>query len=148
MLQGVQETQIATVSYGEERPAAAGGEMYESCVVEEPPRRSRSASIEHLATGHQPGVPAEKRCALLFTALLAAGCVTEPQVDPVKLRLDDLDSRVGRIDRIVSNDSLVQMANRIEAQQQEIRLLHGQLERAAEREYQAAHGTARTCMPT
>ncbi len=69
-----------------------------------------------------------KRCALLFTALLAAGCATQPQVDPVKLRLDDLDSRVGRIDRIVSNDSLVQMANRIEAQQQEIRLLHGQLE--------------------
>ncbi len=46
----------------------------------------------------------------------------------MKLRLDDLDARVGRIDRIVANDSLVQMANRIEAQQQEIRQLRGQLE--------------------
>ncbi|MEJ0100626.1 MAG: tol-pal system protein YbgF [Pseudomonadota bacterium] len=70
-----------------------------------------------------------KRSALVIVAtLLAAGCATEPQVDPVKLRLDDLDSRVGRIDRVVSNDSLVQMSNRIEAQQQEIRQLHGQLE--------------------
>ena len=44
------------------------------------------------------------------------------------MRLDDLDSRVGRIDRIVSNQSLVQMANRIDAQQEEIRQLHGQIE--------------------
>jgi tol-pal system protein YbgF len=35
---------------------------------------------------------------------------------------------VGRIDRIVSNQSLVQMANRIDSQQEEIRQLHGQLE--------------------
>ena len=61
-------------------------------------------------------------------ALLAAGCATEPKVDPVQIRLDDLDSRVGRIDRIVSNQSLVQMANRIDAQQEEIRQLHGQIE--------------------
>ncbi len=65
---------------------------------------------------------------ILFVALLAAGCATEPKVDPVQIRLDDLDSRVGRIDRIVSNQSLVQMANRIDAQQEEIRQLHGQIE--------------------
>jgi tol-pal system protein YbgF len=65
---------------------------------------------------------------VLSLALLVAGCVTEPQVDPVKVRLDDLDARVGRIDRIVANQSLVQMANRIDAQQEEIRQLHGQLE--------------------
>lgn len=65
---------------------------------------------------------------LLLVALLAAGCATEPNVDPVTVRLDDLDARVGRIDRIVSNQSLVQMANRIDAQQEEIRQLHGQIE--------------------
>jgi tol-pal system protein YbgF len=65
---------------------------------------------------------------LLLAALLAAGCATEPKVDPVQIRLDDLDSRVGRIDRIVSNQSLVEMANRIDAQQEEIRKLHGQIE--------------------
>lgn len=46
----------------------------------------------------------------------------------MQVRLDDLDSRVGRIDRIVSNQSLVQMASRIDAQQEEIRQLHGQME--------------------
>lgn len=60
--------------------------------------------------------------------MLAAGCATQPKVDPVQIRLDDLDSRVGRIDRIVSNQSLVQMANRIDSQQEEIRQLHGQIE--------------------
>jgi tol-pal system protein YbgF len=64
----------------------------------------------------------------LFVALLATGCATQPKVDPVQIRLDDLDSRVGRIDRIVSNQSLVQMASRIDAQQEEIRQLHGQIE--------------------
>ena len=46
----------------------------------------------------------------LSVLLLVAGCATTPEVDPVQLRLDDLDARVGRIDRIVSNDSLAQMA--------------------------------------
>ena len=45
-------------------------------------------------------------CALLGLT----GCVTTPEEDPVEMRLADLDARVGRIDRIVSNQSLVQMA--------------------------------------
>lgn len=61
-------------------------------------------------------------------AMLLTGCVTTPKEDPVQLRLDDLDSRVGRIDRIVSNQSLVQMASRIDAQQEELRVLRGRLE--------------------
>ncbi len=61
-------------------------------------------------------------------ALLLAGCATTPQEDPVQLRLDDLDERVGRIDRIVSNNSLVQLSQRIESQQQELRQLRGRIE--------------------
>src|SRR5690606_28862420 len=61
-------------------------------------------------------------------ALLLAGCATTPKEDPVQLRLDDLDERVGRIDRIVSNNSLVQLSQRIEAQQQELRQLRGRIE--------------------
>ena len=60
--------------------------------------------------------------------LVLAGCATTPEVDPVQLRLDDLDARVGRIDRIVSNNSLVQLSQQIEAQQQELRQLRGRLE--------------------
>ena len=39
MLQGVQESQIATVSYGEERPGRGG--QRRGCVVEESSRRDR-----------------------------------------------------------------------------------------------------------
>jgi tol-pal system protein YbgF len=63
-----------------------------------------------------------------FLALLVAGCATTPEVDPMQLRVDDLDARVARIDRVVSNNSLVQLAQQIEAQQQELRQLRGRLE--------------------
>jgi len=57
-----------------------------------------------------------------------AGCVTTPEVDPVQVRLDDLDSRVGRIDRIVSNQSLMQMTQRVDGLQEEMRTLRGRIE--------------------
>ena len=60
--------------------------------------------------------------------VVLAGCETMPEEDPVELRLNDLDARVGRIDRIVANQSLVQMANRIDTQQEEIRQLRGRIE--------------------
>jgi tol-pal system protein YbgF len=61
-------------------------------------------------------------------ALLLAACATTPQVDPVQVRLDDLDTRVGRIDRIVSNQSLIQMTQRVDALQSELRTLSGRIE--------------------
>ncbi len=57
-----------------------------------------------------------------------AGCVTTPEEDPVQIRLDDLDSRVGRIDRIVSNQSLMQMTQRVDGLQEEMRTLRGRIE--------------------
>ncbi|MGC4027987.1 MAG: tol-pal system protein YbgF [Steroidobacteraceae bacterium] len=65
---------------------------------------------------------------LLLPALLAAGCATAPEEDPVQLRLDDLDARVGRIDRIVANQSLVQLAQQVESLQGEVRGLKGRLD--------------------
>lgn len=60
---------------------------------------------------------------------LLAGCSTVPdEEDPTQRRLDDLDSRVGRIDRIVANQSLVQLAQRVDAMQTEIRTLRGQVD--------------------
>jgi tol-pal system protein YbgF len=66
---------------------------------------------------------------LAACAVLAlAGCVTTPEEDPVQVRLDDLDSRVGRIDRIVSNQSLMQMTQRVDGLQEEMRTLRGRIE--------------------
>ena len=62
------------------------------------------------------------------TVLALGGCVTTPEEDPVQVRLDDLDSRVGRIDRIVSNQSLMQMTQRVDGLQEEMRTLRGRIE--------------------
>jgi tol-pal system protein YbgF len=71
----------------------------------------------------------------LLRALLAAGamlalggCAVSPEEDPVQIRLNDLDSRVGRIDRIVSNQSLMQMTQRVDSLQEEVRTLRGRIE--------------------
>jgi tol-pal system protein YbgF len=69
------------------------------------------------------------RALLASCAVLSlAGCVTTPEEDPVQIRLNDLDSRVGRIDRIVSNQSLMQMTQRVDGLQEEMRALRGRIE--------------------
>jgi tol-pal system protein YbgF len=66
--------------------------------------------------------------AVVVASLVLAGCATTPEVDPMQVRLDDLDARVGRIDRIVSNQSLIQMAQRVDGLQEEVRGLRGRIE--------------------
>jgi tol-pal system protein YbgF len=65
--------------------------------------------------------------AVLVSALLA-GCAVDPAKDPVQLKLADLDGRVGRIERVVSNQSLLDMAQRLDAAQSEVRSLRGRVE--------------------
>lgn len=61
--------------------------------------------------------------------LLLAGCAAQPAgSDPVQLHLTQLDERVARIDRILDNQSLVQLAQRIEAQQAQLRELNGRID--------------------
>ncbi|MEO7774975.1 MAG: tol-pal system protein YbgF [Steroidobacteraceae bacterium] len=64
----------------------------------------------------------------LSAILLLAGCTTVPEDDPMQTRLDDLDSRVGRIDRVVSNQSLVQLQQRVEILQGDLRTLRGEID--------------------
>jgi tol-pal system protein YbgF len=65
---------------------------------------------------------------VMAASLVLTGCALTPEEDPVQLRLDDLDARVGRIDRIVANQSLIQMAQRVDSLQEEIRGLRGRIE--------------------
>jgi tol-pal system protein YbgF len=58
-----------------------------------------------------------------------AGCVTTPpEADPVVQRLTELDSRLLRIERVLANQSLLELSQRIEAAQAETRTLRGQLD--------------------
>jgi tol-pal system protein YbgF len=67
----------------------------------------------------------------LAIALVAAlaGCASTPaEDDPMQIKLNDLDGRVARIERVVSNQSLVQLAQNLDAAQADIRKLRGRVE--------------------
>jgi tol-pal system protein YbgF len=57
------------------------------------------------------------------------GCVsTPPEEDPVVQRLTELDGRLLRIERVLANQSLLDLSQRIEAVNAEVRTLRGQLD--------------------
>src|SRR5580700_11690272 len=63
----------------------------------------------------------------LSAAALAAGCAsTPPEQDPVQLKLNDLDGRVARMERIAANQ--VEAAQRLDEVQGNLRELRGRIE--------------------
>lgn len=72
-------------------------------------------------------IPAAVGVAL--AAALVAGCAsTPPEADPVQIKLNDLDARVTRMEHIIQNQSLVELAQHVEATQGDVRELRGRLE--------------------
>jgi len=63
----------------------------------------------------------------LFAAALG-GCATPPEEDPMFIRLNDIDQRVQRIERVLSNQSLLELAKRIDALQADVRTIRGEVE--------------------
>src|SRR6266513_339193 len=64
---------------------------------------------------------------LAVLGALAGGCAsTPPEADPVQLKLNDLDARITRIERIVANQ--VELAQRLDEVQSTVRQLRGRLE--------------------
>jgi len=58
-----------------------------------------------------------------------AGCAsTPPEEDPVVQKLTELDSRLLRIERVLANNSLLDLSQRIEAAQVEARMMRGVLD--------------------
>lgn len=64
----------------------------------------------------------------ITTALLLAGCVTPREQDPTWQKLNEVDGRVLRIERVLNNQSLLAMSQRNDQLQTELRQLRGQLE--------------------
>jgi tol-pal system protein YbgF len=62
-------------------------------------------------------------------AIVASGCSTlSPTEDPVALRLTDMEARLIRIERVVENQSLVELSSEIERLRSETTALRGELE--------------------
>ncbi len=66
---------------------------------------------------------------VLIAALAAGGCASTPaEDDPMQVKLNDLDARVTRIERIISNQSLVELAQHLDQVQADVRQLRGRIE--------------------
>ena len=65
---------------------------------------------------------------VLGTALLAGCATTRPEDDPMQVKLNDLDARVARIERVISNQSLVDLAQHLDQVQADVRQLRGRIE--------------------
>jgi tol-pal system protein YbgF len=62
-------------------------------------------------------------------AIVASGCSSlSPAEDPVALRMQDLEARLIRIERVVENQSLVQLSSEVERLRSEASALRGELE--------------------
>ncbi len=62
-------------------------------------------------------------------ALLAlAGCATPPEEDPVQIKLNDLDTRVARIERVVANNSLLELSNQMGELRADLRAVHNDID--------------------
>lgn len=71
------------------------------------------------------------RAAGLTAALVLAlgGCAsTPPEEDPVQIKLNDLDTRLTRIERVMQNQSLLELSNQLEALRADIRGMHNDVD--------------------
>ncbi len=67
-----------------------------------------------------------------LVVLILAGCVTTvPVGDPVYLKLTDLEARLIRMERVIENQSLIELAARVEQLQSESQVIRGEIETLA-----------------
>jgi tol-pal system protein YbgF len=89
---------------------------------------TRRTAVSRSSTSTERTGAARAALLALGGAVLLAGCVAAPEEDPTERRLAEMEERVGRIDRVVSNQSLIQLAQRVDNLQEEIRSLRGRIE--------------------
>jgi tol-pal system protein YbgF len=64
-----------------------------------------------------------------LVVLALAGCAaTPPEEDPVQIKLKDLDTRLEHIERVVTNQSLLDLANQGEALRADLRAMHNDID--------------------
>ncbi len=67
-------------------------------------------------------------CALLAGSLVLGGCATSPEEDPLYIRMNDIYARLQRIERVLNNQSLLDLSQRIDRVQADQRTLRGEVE--------------------
>jgi tol-pal system protein YbgF len=69
-----------------------------------------------------------KLSTVLLLGVLAGCSLTRSGEDPVQVRLNELDARLAKLERIIANQSLLDMAQRQDALQTDLRTLRGQVD--------------------
>jgi tol-pal system protein YbgF len=70
-----------------------------------------------------------RRVIALAAVAFITGCAsTPPEDDPVQMKLKDIDERLARVERIVTNQSLVEMAQHLDEVQNSVRELRGRVD--------------------
>jgi tol-pal system protein YbgF len=66
---------------------------------------------------------------LAIATLALTACESTPaQPDPTLVKLNDVDERLGRVERVVNNQSLLQLSQRIDGLEAQLRQMRGELE--------------------
>ena len=66
---------------------------------------------------------------ILAGAFALSGCLsTPPEEDPVQIKLNDLDVRLTRLEKVVQNQSQVQIANQLESLRADVRAMHNDVD--------------------
>jgi tol-pal system protein YbgF len=69
------------------------------------------------------------RSAVCAVLLALAGCASTPEEDPVlQNKLTDLDTRITRIERVVSNNSLLEISNEVGDVRADLRAMHNDID--------------------
>jgi tol-pal system protein YbgF len=66
--------------------------------------------------------------AVLLVAALAGCASTPPEQDPVQIKLNDLDTRLTRIERVVANQSLLELSNELDAMRKDVASLRNDVD--------------------
>jgi tol-pal system protein YbgF len=61
-----------------------------------------------------------------------SGCASTPaDEDPVQIKLKDLDTRLARIERVMANQSLLELGNQLEALRSDVRAMHNDVDQVS-----------------
>jgi len=72
--------------------------------------------------------------AACLATLVMSGCAsTPPEEDPVQIKLHDLDTRLTRVERVVTNQSLLELANQSESLRADLRAMHNDVDQLTNR---------------
>ena len=66
--------------------------------------------------------------AVCLALLTVAGCATAPEDDPVQIKLNDVDTRLARIEKIVANNSLLDLSNQNGELRADLRAVHNDID--------------------